>query len=84
MQSALVEQLKLMTSICEQITAQSFVSKNLGSQDDERLRQQEADRLLALCDAAAELWEGEFDAAEDIRQMRQERDEQISINPAIH
>jgi len=24
----------------------------------------------------AEMWEGEFDAAEEIRQMRQERDEQ--------
>jgi len=52
--------------------------------DDTRLRQQEADRLLALCDATAELWEGEFDAAEDIRQMRRERDEQIFGHPKIH
>jgi hypothetical protein len=42
-----------------------------------RLRQKEADELLAMCDAAAEMWEGEFDAAEDIRQIRRERDEQI-------
>jgi hypothetical protein len=33
-----------------------------------RQRQKEADQLLALCDAAAEMWEG--DAAEEIRQMR--------------
>ena len=47
-----------------------------------RLRQKEADELLALCDAAAEMWEGEFGAAEDIRQMRRERDEQIwAIKP---
>ena len=37
----------------------------------------DADELLALCDAAADMWEGEFDAAQEIRQMRQERDEQI-------
>jgi len=40
-------------------------------------RDREADALLVLCDAAAEMWRGEFDAAEEIRQMRQERDEQI-------
>jgi hypothetical protein len=37
------------------------------------LRQREADKLLALCDAAAEIWDSAFDAADDIRQMRQER-----------
>ncbi len=36
-----------------------------------------ADELLALCDAAADMWEGEFDAAQEIRRMHQERDEQI-------
>jgi len=37
----------------------------------------EIDKLLALWDSAAERWEGNFDATEDIRQMRRERDEQI-------
>jgi len=84
-QLAMIEQLKLVSYICEQIAAQSFVSKSLALKDDDtRLRQQEADRLLALCDATAELWEGEFDAAEDIRQMRRERDEQIFGHPKIH
>jgi hypothetical protein len=74
------EQLQLVSYICEQLTAQSLVSKTLVSKDDVLLRQEEADKLLAMCDAAAEMWEGTFDAAEDIRQMRQERDEQIWAN----
>lgn len=36
-----------------------------------------ADELLALCDAAAEMWNGAFDAVHEIRQIRQQRDEQI-------
>ncbi len=76
-QLALIEQLKLVSFICEQLTAQASVSKIVASKDDMLLRQRETGKLLALCDAAAEMWEGELDAAEDIRQMRQERDEQI-------
>ncbi|MGH7597393.1 MAG: hypothetical protein ACREOI_13655 [bacterium] len=79
-QLALTEQLKLVSYICEQLTAQSLVSKTLASKDDTLLRQKEADKLLALCDAAAEMWKGEFDAAEDVRQMRRERDDQIWAN----
>lgn len=44
------------------------------------MSEQQADELLALCDAVAELWTGEFGAAEEIRQMRQERDDQICLN----
>jgi len=83
-QLALMEQLKLVSFICEQLTAQASVSKTVASKDDMLLRQREADKLLALCDAAAEMLEDKFDAAEDIRQMRQERDDQKSINPTIH
>lgn len=36
-----------------------------------------ADELLALCDAAAEMWNGAFDAVHEIRRIRQQRDEQI-------
>jgi hypothetical protein len=79
-QLALTEQLKLVSYICDQLTAQSLVSKTLASKDDTSLHQKEADKLLALCDAAAEMWEGEFDAAEDIRQMRRERDHQTWAN----
>jgi len=79
-QLALIEQLKLVSFICEQLTAQASVSKTVASKDDMLLRQREADKLLALCDAAAEMWEDKFDAAEDISQMRQKRDEQIWAN----
>lgn len=37
----------------------------------------DADEVLALCDAAADMWEDKFDAAQEIRRVRQERDEQI-------
>jgi len=39
----------------------------------------DADKLLALCDAAAEMWNGTFDAVQDIHQVRQQRDEQIEF-----
>jgi len=49
-------------------------------QDDETVQRERvarAEAILALCDAAAERFGGESDAAEDIRQMRDERIEQI-------
>ena len=68
------EQLKLMAHIAEQL---SSVPLDVVEEDTIQQREQEADEILALCDAAAEMWEGEFDAAEEIRQMRKERDEAI-------
>ena len=49
----------------------------VGEESLRRQRERDADELLSLCDAAAEMWRGDFDAVEEIRQMRQERDEQI-------
>ena len=46
----------------------------------EREREQKVAALLALCDAAAEQWPGDFDSAEEIRQMRRQRDEQLWPN----
>jgi len=76
------EQLKLMVRIAEQLrTIPLNILRVIGEEDALRLqRVREADELLALCDAAAEMWEGEFDAACEIRQMREERDEQIWMN----
>jgi hypothetical protein len=73
------EQLKLVALISERLSLATQATSAVAG-DEESLRQQrerEADELLALCDTAAELWEGEFDAAEEIRQMRQERDERV-------
>ena len=63
------DQLKLIARISERL---SITMEKPGTED--------ADELLALCDAAAEMWEGEFDTAQEIRQMRRERDEQIWPN----
>lgn len=72
------EQLKLLAHISEQLSIMSpSMLTIVGEESLRRQREREADELLALCDAAAEMWRGEFDAAEEIRQMRQERDEQI-------
>lgn len=72
------EQLKLVAHVCEQLSIRSSADQTVEDEETvRRQREQEADELLALCDTAAEAWDGEFDAAERIRQMRQERDEQI-------
>ena len=72
------EQLKLVMRISERLSA--MMPGVLMGRNEESLRRQrekEADELLALCDAAAEMWEGTFDAPEEIRLMRRDRDEQI-------
>ena len=71
------EQLKLVAHICERLTDHTFIPATPTVKDAAALRQKKAKELLALCDAAAEMWEDEFDSAEDIRQMREERDEQV-------
>jgi hypothetical protein len=72
------EQLKLVAHICEQLSARSSVDQVVEDEATvQRRHEQEADEILALCDAAAETWDGEVDAAERIRWMRQERDKQI-------
>ena len=70
------EQLKLIAHISEQL---STTPLDIAATEEETLqqREREADELIALCDAAAEMWEGEFDADQEIRQIRQKRDEQI-------
>jgi len=72
------DQLKLMARIAEHLSTAPLDDALQGDEDALlRQREREADEILALCDAAAEIWEGEFDAAEEIRQMRKERDEQV-------
>jgi len=63
------DQLKLIARISERLSTTTLEIEKPGAAD--------ADELLALCDAAADMWEGEFDAVQEIRRMRQERDEQI-------
>jgi hypothetical protein len=76
MQLAAAERLKLAAHLCERTAAEC-----MGSQEAPAPRRgktpEEVKNLLALMDGAAALWQGKFDAAEEIRQMRAERDEQI-------
>lgn len=72
------EQLKLVAHISEQLSAKPLAAATgVDGEAMRRQREKEAGELLALCDAAAEMWGGEYDAAEEVRQMRRERDEQI-------
>ncbi|MFN3762197.1 MAG: hypothetical protein ACK4WK_03220 [Anaerolineae bacterium] len=63
------DQLRLILRIVERLSAIPW--------DTESRDAKEADELLALCDAAAEMWNGTFDAASEIRQIRHQRDEQV-------
>lgn len=62
------DQLMLVLRIVERLTV--IPLKEMPQAED-------ADELLALCDAAAEMWNGAFDAVHEIHQIRQQRDEQI-------
>ena len=65
------EQLKLVARICEQLSATVTAES-----DEERARRErltQVDAWLAECDTVAESIEGEFDSAEELRQIRQER-----------
>jgi hypothetical protein len=71
-------QLKLVVSIAERLSAMPFTTPM--AKIEEQIRQArlaEVDAWLAECDAVAESIEGEFDAAEDLRQIREERANQL-------
>jgi hypothetical protein len=71
------DQLKLVNYISDQLGNITFDKDN--DMDDflRKQREREASRILERCKAVGRLWKGKFDAAEDIRQMREERNEQI-------
>ena len=76
MQLPTEERLKLAARICQRIS-ESFPTALLPA-DERQKRQEEWQKLRAQLDAVASLWPpGQRDAAEEIRQMRAERDEQI-------
>lgn len=66
---SLQDQLRLILRIVERLSVIPL--------EREIPRAEDADALLALCDAAAEMWNGAFDAVHEIHQIRQLRDEQI-------
>ena len=69
------EQLRLIACVSEQLSAIPLDRPAVVEEILPQQRKRAADELLALCDAAADMWEGEFDAVEEIHQIRQERGE---------
>lgn len=69
------EQLKMVAYISQRLSAMPLIV--VDEESRQRQREKEADELLALCDAAAEMWNGAFDAVEEIHQMRRDRGEQV-------
>jgi hypothetical protein len=68
------EQLKLVAYIAGQLSTISLVAPTSEiKKKTRRARLAEVDAWLAECDAVAESIEGEFDFAEDQRQIREER-----------
>jgi len=72
MQLPPTEQLKLMAHISEQLS-RSGMTASPSAEPLPREQKAMADALLQELDAIAESIEGEFDSAEDIRQIREER-----------
>jgi hypothetical protein len=67
-----IDQLKLVAHICEQLSVVLPATSN-GEELAQREREAQVDALLAELDAIAESIEGEFDSAQDLRQIREER-----------
>jgi hypothetical protein len=67
------EQLKLVAYLSEQLSGLLKVIQPLDTKLAQQKREAMADALLAELDTIAESIEGQFDAAEDIRQIREER-----------
>jgi len=67
------EQLKLVAYIATQLSAMSLEVPTREEEQMRRARLAEVDAWLAECDRVAESIEGEFDSAEDLRQIREER-----------
>lgn len=63
------ERLKLVTRICNQLGAATRAT----GEKVHRERMAQVDAWLEECDAVAESIQGQFDAAEDIRRIREER-----------
>ena len=73
MQLSPPEQLKLVARISGQLSNLMATVVPSGMERVQQEREALADALLAELDAIAESIEGNFDSAEDIRQIREER-----------
>jgi len=64
---------QLLTRIAEELNAFAIKASSIREHEDTRQRTERlanVDAWLAECDRVAELWEGSFDAAADLRRIR--------------
>ena len=71
------EQLKLVARISEQLSQLLPAAQETDMECQRRDYAARVEAFLAACDEAAEQIEGEFDSAEDLRQIREERTERL-------
>ena len=69
------ERLKLVARVCEQLSVAlpTVVPEEQAKEEAEHVRMAQFEQWLTACEKVAELWEGEFDSAADVRRMRDER-----------
>ena len=73
MQLPPTEQLKLMAHISDNLSRLGITVQRADAEQVQMEREAMADALLQELDTIAESIEGEFDSAEDIREIREER-----------
>jgi hypothetical protein len=77
------QQLKLVATICEHLSNTSTIEQMESNMEIwQQKRLQLAEKLLAEVDDIEDDSQGESDAAEDIRRLREERDEKICQSDA--
>jgi hypothetical protein len=67
------EQLKLLARISERLSQLSLPVQETDAERQRREYAAKVEAFLKTCDEVAEQIEGEFDSAEDLRQIREER-----------
>jgi hypothetical protein len=76
------QQLKLVARICEQLSAAPNIEPTEDEDPSKQKRLQLAEELLSEVDYIEDDSKGEFDAAADLRQLREERIKQICQSDA--
>ena len=74
-QLPLTERLQLVAHVCEQlsVTLPALTMTQQATDQKEQGHTATLAQWLAECEVVAELWTGEFDSADDLRRMRDER-----------
>lgn len=72
------EQLKLVSHITQYLSAEVASERPLMTAEAlKRRRKKKADELMSMLNEVAEMWDSPIDSVEEIKIIRQERDEQL-------